>query len=485
MRRIDRYVLHEKIASGGMASVYLGQMVEENGLLRTVAIKRLHPHVVEMTGAHAMFMDEARLSARVRHPNIVATLAAAQHGHELLLVMEYVHGVSLSFLESRAREAEARMPLPIVSTILVNVLEGLQAAHDATDEGGEPLFIVHRDVSPQNVIVGEDGRSRVLDFGIAKAAVRLQTTREGRVKGKLRYMAPEQVLNDAVSSRTDVYGAAVVLWELLTGQRLFDAASEGAIVAKVLEGVVIAPSRFAREVRPELEAIVLRGLSRNPEERFPSCGEMASALRAVLPPAEQHVVAEYVREHAGHLLRDRAALIAQIEGAGPDGSLRAVASPVVNEAAGTLTVHAPRAQTPLFEPTPVARKPKRGRTVAIASAAVLGMAGLSTFALRARTVSPEPSPPAPSVASAAASAPVLVASSAHAAPPEPAPPPLAPDAEAPKAKAVRPPPSASAPPRVRPSASASAPPRPDKSENCDPMFIVGADGIRRVKPECL
>ncbi|WP_394835109.1 protein kinase [Pendulispora rubella] len=479
MRRIDRYVLHEKIASGGMASVYLGQMVEENGLLRTVAIKRLHPHVVEMSGALNMFRDEARLSARVRHRNIVTTLAAAQHGHELLLVMEYVHGVSLSFLESRVRDADSRIPLSMVSTILIDVLDGLQAAHDATDEEGEPLFIVHRDVSPQNVIVGDDGRSRVLDFGIAKAAVRLQTTREGRVKGKLRYMAPEQVLNQSVSPRTDVYAASVVLWELLTGQRLFDASSEGAIVAKVLEGVVIAPSRFSSAIGPELEALVLRGLSRDPDERFPSCGEMSSALRAVLPPAEPEAVAEYVREHAGNLLRDRAARIAQIEDAGADAGVPAVSSPVVSETAGTQTVHSPPAQTPLFEPPPAESKPKRGRTIAIVSVAVLGIVGISTFALRDRPVSRESNPPA----TAAASAPVLTASAPQAPPPHDPVPARTPDAEAPTAPAKAVPPPSALPPRMRPSASAA--PRPERSPDCDPMFTIDANGIRRVKPECL
>ena len=144
---------------------------------------------------------------------------------------------------------------------MLDVLNGLQAVHEATDEHGAPLGIVHRDVSPQNVMVGVDGVARVLDFGIAKAHLRLQTTRNGQIKGKLRYLAPEQLQSADIGPAADLYAASIILWEMLTGELLFDGVNEGAILAKVLQGVVIPPSRFSPEIPPELDAIVLRGVA--------------------------------------------------------------------------------------------------------------------------------------------------------------------------------------------------------------------------------
>jgi len=228
VRQIGRYVLHEEVASGGMASVHLGRVLGDAGFARTVAIKRLHPHVSATPGAVERFMDEANVTSRLRHRSIVSTLDVVRDEGELYLVMEYVHGAALSLLADRAREGSAPIPLPIVSAIVADVLSGLHSAHEAIDESGTPLAIVHRDVSPHNVLVGTDGTSRVLDFGIAKASVRVQTTQQDQLKGKLRYMAPEQVLDAELDARTDQFAAGIVLWELLTGRRLFDGTSEGA-----------------------------------------------------------------------------------------------------------------------------------------------------------------------------------------------------------------------------------------------------------------
>jgi eukaryotic-like serine/threonine-protein kinase len=185
---LDRYVLHDEIASGGMGAVHLARLRGARGFARTVAIKRLHPHVARDPDVLAMFLDEAHLAARVRHPNVVATLDVVAQGDEVFLVMEYVEGESLSRLQKTPE-----IPLAIASAIVCDMLHGLHAAHEAVSERGEPLQIVHRDVSPQNILVGLDGATRVVDFGIAKAASRLQTTRDGVIKGKLRYMAPEQI----------------------------------------------------------------------------------------------------------------------------------------------------------------------------------------------------------------------------------------------------------------------------------------------------
>src|ERR1700722_14969633 len=223
-----RYALYAEIASGGMATVHLGRLMGTGGFSRTVAIKRLLPQLARDPDFVAMFMDEARVAARIRHPNVVPTLDVLAADGQLLLVMEYVHGESLGRLLRTLRAERKRVPPAIASAILCGALHGLTAAPEAKSSGeGEPLGIVHRDVSPQNVLVGVDGVARVLDFGIAKAAGRTQTTREGNVKGKFAYMAPEQMNGEAVGRATDVYAAAVCLWETLTGERLFDADTEG------------------------------------------------------------------------------------------------------------------------------------------------------------------------------------------------------------------------------------------------------------------
>jgi len=193
VRVVGRYALYAEIAAGGMATVHFGRLLGPVGFSRTVAIKRLHPQFAKDPEFVSMFLDEARLAARIRHPNVVPTLDVVATQGELFLVMDYVQGESLSRLIRAARERGHRIPPRIVSSILTGALHGLHAAHEAKNERGEPLNIVHRDISPQNVLVGSDGVPRVLDFGVAKAAGRVQTTREGQLKGKLAYMAPEQI----------------------------------------------------------------------------------------------------------------------------------------------------------------------------------------------------------------------------------------------------------------------------------------------------
>jgi serine/threonine-protein kinase len=312
-RVLDRYALFEEIAVGGMASVHLGQVLGAAGFSRVVAIKRLHPHFARDGEFVSMFLDEARLAARIRHPNVVATLDVVRSDRELFLVMEYVPGESLALLERAASKLGERMPTDVSVAIVAGALHGLHAAHEAVSEKGEPLDIVHRDVSPQNIIVGADGVARVLDFGIAKARVRLQTTREGQVKGKLRYMAPEQLREGAVSPRTDVYAAGVVLWELLTGERLFSGSNEAAIIAKMLEGRVRSPLAIVADLEPALSAAVLRALEREPERRFSTARAMAEAVMSARAPASPGAVADWMRRVAGEKLGAIAERVARIE----------------------------------------------------------------------------------------------------------------------------------------------------------------------------
>ena len=236
-RVVGRYEILGEIASGGMATVHYGRLVGPVGFSRLVAIKELHPHFAKDPEFASMLVDEARLAAHIRHPNVVPTLDVVVSAGALLLVMEYVAGASLADLGRASRKAREPIPPSIAVAVVAGVLYGLHAAHEALNERSEPLSIVHRDVSPQNIVVGSDGVPRVLDFGVAKAASRLVTTRDGKVKGKLAYMSPEQLMNGEVDRRADVYAAAVVLWEALVGARHFEADSSGGVVAKVLSYV--------------------------------------------------------------------------------------------------------------------------------------------------------------------------------------------------------------------------------------------------------
>jgi eukaryotic-like serine/threonine-protein kinase len=293
---VGRYALHSEIASGGMAVVYFGKLLGPVGFSRPVAIKRLHKSLARDPALRDGFIDEARLASRIRHPNVVQMLDVVDQNDELLLVMEYVHGESLHELLRAARRRGERVPLRVALAIIAGVLHGLHAAHEATSEAGAPLNIVHRDVSPQNVLVGVDGVPRVLDFGIARAAVRtLQNTGEGIIKGKLAYMAPEQLGGVPVDRRADIFSASVLLWEMLAGRRLFVRDEDSRVmVEKLLRGTIEAPSVHAPAVPKLLDAITLHGLTRNPEQRFETAREMALAIERFGDTARPTEVAEWV-----------------------------------------------------------------------------------------------------------------------------------------------------------------------------------------------
>ncbi len=285
-----------------MASVYFGRIVGSEGFSRVVAIKRMHPHLTESADFRAMFIDEARLAARINHPNVAQIIDLVAEDDELLLVMSYVHGVSVGGL-LQAHHGPLRVPVAL--RIAIDALYGLHAAHTARDPSGAPLEIVHRDVSPQNLLTSVDGVTLVVDFGVAKAAARLQTSREGELKGKIRYMPPEQIRQGAVGPTTDVYALAVVLWEMLTAHRLFSGATEPAVLAQVLDGASTRPGALVAEIPVEVEDIVMRGLERDPSMRFPSALAMAEALEALGLAANPRDVAAVVSARARTTLEAR------------------------------------------------------------------------------------------------------------------------------------------------------------------------------------
>ncbi len=317
---VGRYTLFGEIAKGGMATVHFGRMISLGGFSRTVAIKRMRRDIALDPEFIAMFIDEARLAARIEHPNVVATLDVVAEAGEVFLVMEYVKGETLARL-ARASESRGQpVPIQVACGIMCGALSGLHAAHEAVGESGQPLGIVHRDVSPQNVLVGEDGVPRITDFGIAKAETRLQVTHDGQMKGKLGYMAPEQLGGGGrrIDRRVDLFTAAIVLWELLAGRRLFLADSPAETLANILTGSVPPLRSIRQDVPPLLDSIVLKALSRDPQQRPATAEVFATSLEEAIDHrlASSRMIGSWVGSLAGHVLESRTRYVREIESIG-------------------------------------------------------------------------------------------------------------------------------------------------------------------------
>lgn len=483
-RKGDRYEVLAEIGSGGMATVQYGRLNGPHGFTRSVAIKRLHPQFAKDPEFVKMFIDEARLSARLLHANIVATLDVIDGPGELALVMDYVHGESLWDLLRLSNQYGAHIPVRVATALAAGVLHGLHVAHEACDEHGRPMNIVHRDVSPHNILVGSDGVARLIDFGVAKAVGRLRTTPSGEVKGKLIYMAPEQLSGGEIDRRADVYGAAAVLWETLTGSPIFDGPSESSIVHAVLLGEIEPASGQREDVPPALDACLARGLARDPEARYATAREMALELERNVGIASQSELADWLQELAGARLTERSRLIASAQD-----------MPV----AGTRPVFAAGPKTkPMSTPASGSvfrrREPLDGRSVlrlSVAVAALIAL-GLTFWYVRVsqQHARATRSPAQVTTRSSALSAePGLQPSAAEPQPDLPrgiAPPDMAelPAITIPAEKVELAPPPAAAPIQSKKHHAPSLQPPAARSE-CTPWFYVDEAGIRRPKPGCL
>ncbi len=266
-----------------------------------------------------MFLDEARLVAELRHPNVVGTLDFGEDDeHALYIVMEFVDGYSLLELQRAARAAGQRMPTAVTLRLVIDALQGLGAAHEHTDPHGAPLHIVHRDVSPQNILVGIDGVARIMDFGIARAESRLTHTRDGNIKGKAAYMAPEQhglMMENPppLTHRADLFSMGVVLWESLTGKRLFLRDNDAQTLAASIRGEVVPASETATDVPPALDAAITRALAREPGDRWDSASAMIEALENCgARAASTREVREWIRVTLAAKLDERAALLRRV-----------------------------------------------------------------------------------------------------------------------------------------------------------------------------
>ena len=299
---IGRYETLCEIASGGMATVHLARAVGVGGFERRVAIKIMHAHIANDPEFVNMFLDEARLAARIHHPNVVSTVDVQKDEQQrLFLVMDYVEGPSLSGLLSALRKANLGLSLDITLRIFLDALAGLHAAHELTGPEDEPLHLVHRDVSPQNILVGSDGVARITDFGVAHAEARLSSTQGGQVKGKLAYMSPEQILSEKIDRRCDIYAAGVVLWTLLTGEKYIQAENEGAIIHKILEGSKESVRKRNPEIPAPIDAVCTCALAVNPNERHATAAIFAEALEEAalasgIPVAKPRMVAALLKQ---------------------------------------------------------------------------------------------------------------------------------------------------------------------------------------------
>jgi serine/threonine-protein kinase len=275
-REAPRYKILGRIASGGMGSVYLGAPSGDPRPTSLVAIKVIHENLAENRVFVDMLLDEARLASRIHHTNVVGITDVGTFGNRHFVVMPYIEGGTLSELVHRST---GHLPIGLVARVISEALDGLHAAHCLVDEQGRSLGLVHRDVSPGNILIGVDGIARVIDFGIAKAATRITQTAPGTVKGKFSYMAPEQAMGDQVDRRADVFSAGVVLWSMLTGKRLFTGKNSAQTIRNLMNTEIVPPSQVRGKIPRVFDDVCLRALQRSPYKRYQDAADMAKALR--------------------------------------------------------------------------------------------------------------------------------------------------------------------------------------------------------------
>ena len=514
---IGRYVLGAPIARGGMATIHIARLTGVEGFSRMVAAKRLNPELTEDHEFVAMFLDEARIASKVHHPNVVPVLDVVMTGNELVLVEEYIHGVPLSVLFKEARRRGASVPVPIAVTIVANILAGLEGAHEARDELGQHLEIVHRDVSPQNVMVAVDGTARLLDFGVAKATLSAHITREGTFKGKIAYTAPEQ-LRGVVSKASDIYATGVILWEALVGRRMHEGATEQMVLSRIMTGELPTISdalAASRQSIPEerweqlklLEPMVSIALALEPEDRFTSAAAMEQALVDAIPRVPPIDVAEWMRDLGQAFLAGREKTLANDEASwrrqrggaesgptldsGPRSSREPPMSMSPPSRSGVASRPGPRSPLPPMPPPPEAGRTRRLTLFAAAAVLLVTLGVLATVGLRRVGEANEPpapsgiasSPPSPATAPAAATVPTSTSSVATAAPSA-----TAGDATVAPIRRAPPPPPVYVGRRGSTPSPAVPPPTPNTTSTtadpCNPPYYF--DGKKKLyKPGCL
>ncbi|APR80542.1 Serine/threonine protein kinase PrkC, regulator of stationary phase [Minicystis rosea] len=509
-RDADPHHLLVQLGEGGTAQVFLAVQSGAEGVDKLVVLKVLKASLADSEDLRQMFAKEARFSAMLNHANIVQTIAIVQRAGVPAIVMEYLEGQSLSSILARTRD---RIPLEVHLRIIIDTLRGLHYAHELTGLDGEPLNVVHRDVSPQNVFVSYDGHVKLIDFGIAKLAGAGHETATGVIKGKVRYMAPEQIRGQDLDRRVDIYAAGVLLWEAVTRERMWKGATEVTIMHHVLNGEIPDPRDVCPTVSEELGRITRKALAHDRDDRYATAAELEADLEAFLGsvPVTSRDVSNLVSREFAEIRAERKRIVNQELQRRATQSASTMPPPVhdlqhaVDQGTHSSTPSSPREQSTRLNTgqsqstnAPVLTAPvssaqpapasKRSSFVAIGLVLVIG------FIVWRTTAVPSVSPATPEAR--AASATLAVPEPSASASSTPAPPEPQPRASV-TATASAPAASASAATSKAPDAPVGArrarppitPPAPTPKtatprRDCDPPFVIDAEGTKHFKAEC-
>lgn len=370
-----RYAVLSRLAVGGMGEIFLARQVGVSGFERPVILKNLLPDLLEQEGSLEMFLDEARVAGRLNHPNVVSVYEVGEWQGIFYIAMEYIEGENLGRLARAASRTGTPLPPAVSAEVIRDAALGLDHAHHAVDAQGMPLELVHRDISPQNIMVRLDGLTKVVDFGVAKASNRSTRTRTGILKGKLRYMSPEQVRNTPLDGRSDQYALGVVLWELLTHRPLVESENPAEAMRRIALTPVPRPSSLGVEVPPMLEAIVMRMLAKPREQRFARCADVARALQAWLDevPREAGQVSTTIDRLVGESVRARLKEPAEgLEGVLPRASGSSLSCPRCGQSTSGTSRFCPSCGSALTAPSPADAPAAPSGTSAVSESQLLG-----------------------------------------------------------------------------------------------------------------
>ncbi len=420
---MSNYKISRRIGRGGMAEIFLAMQEGIGGFEKIVTVKRIFPHFCEDEKFVQMFLDEARLAAAIRHPNVVEILDIRQDKDGFFIVMEYLSGETLAYMFESINERDEAMPVAMVCRIGADIAAGLHAGHSTTEVDGELQPIIHRDVTPSNVIVCFNGFIKIVDFGVAKATLGKSHSRPGSLKGKIPYLAPEQILDKPADARTDVFQLGVVLHEMVTGQRLFSAGTDHKAMNAVLQRRIPPPSEICPDLPEELDRVLLGALERDHSKRTQTADQLRRGLEKVLSAIGQSVtqqdVAEWMQgafsEQRDKRLKIERECIAEMREGRPSGEMPAMVAPFAPTApvtldhddsdgmAGAATVAdrpSPRVSIPTREPQRRRRRPLLAGIAVAAAIAVAVIAWLRSSGddggeSRPQTVSSMPTVAAP------------------------------------------------------------------------------------------
>lgn len=322
--RFGKYTLIDRLAVGGMAEIFLARQEGVEGFEKTIVIKRIRPHLSKQMTFVRMFLNEAKLAAQLNHPNVVQIYDLGKIADSYFIAMEYIFGRDMRRVIPKADSLGIPFPMVYALKIASSVCEGLYYAHQKTDLHGGPLNIVHRDVTPENIFVSFDGTVKMLDFGIAKAANQIEQTRAGEIKGKLSYMSPEQCSGRPLDCRSDLFSLGVVLYEWVTGFKLFTGESEVAILKSITEGKIYKPSYFKADIPEAVEAILMKALEKDRDKRYQTAWEMQYDIDQFLSayeftPSNIHL-SNFLKQLFFDELDEEAARLASTPKLGPQGS---------------------------------------------------------------------------------------------------------------------------------------------------------------------